>query len=531
MNHYTGTAVLLRLALRRDRLILGVWIALLGLVPAGSVPAYEQLYPTQAGREAFAASTAANPSLNVLYGEPFELATPGGFLAYRYAGTLAVLIALMCVFTVTRHTRAEEESGRLELLGSGVLGRRAPLTAAVLVAGGASLLTGAVMAIGLIGTGLPAAGSVAFGLGLGLIGLVLTGVAALAAQLTEYPRTCNGIACGAIGMAFLLRAAGDSATDLRWLSWLSPIGWVQQARAFAGERWWVYALLAGAAVVFVLAAALLQPRRDCGAALFAARPGPAHGAAGLRSSVALAWRMHRGALFGWVIAIAVFGAVFGSMANGIADLVSSSEQTRAVFERLGGSRRMVDGFLAALAGIYGLTVAVYATVAALRTRTEEVAHRVEPLLATGVSRGGWLAAHLVFALFGPAVLLAVGGLATGLAHGIAIGDPAGQVPAMLAATLAQLPACWVVVGVVSVLFAVVPRLVTAAWAVLSGCVLITLFGQVLGLDAAVLDVSPFSHIPKLPAAEATAAPLVWLTGIAVLALCVGAVGFRRRDIG
>lgn len=531
MNGLVGTRALTRLALRRDRVVLPVWIVILGLLPPATVPAYEQLYPTQASRDMLAAGAMRNPSLNVLYGEPFDISTPGGFTAYRYAAFLAIFMALMCIFTVTRHTRAEEDTGRLELLGAGVVGRYAALTAALLVSACASVVTGLLMALGLLADGLPTAGSFAFGLSMALVGVVFTGVTGFAAQLTEYSRSCNGIAATVLGAAFLLRAVGDSSDDVGWLSWLSPIGWAQQARSFAGERWWVLALAGGAAVLVTVAGYVLQPRRDLGSGVFPPRPGPATAAASLRSPLVLAWRMHRGPLLGWVLAMAVFGAVFGSIAHGIGDLVGSSEQTKAIFQRMGGASGIVDAFLAAMGGFYGLIAAVYATTAALRMRTEEAGVRLEPLLATGVRRWRWMAGHLLFALLGSALLLAVAGFATGLTHGIAVGDVSGKLPDVFLGTVAQVPATWVVVGVAAVLFGLLPRFTGLAWAVLSVFILLALFGPAMQLDQAALDVSPFSHVPKLPGGDLTATPLLWLTGVAAVALATGFVTFRRRDIG
>ena len=52
-----------------------------------------------------------------------------------------------------RHTRTEEEDGRFELLAAGVVGRRAPLAAAVALATPAVLATGLLSALSLVGTG------------------------------------------------------------------------------------------------------------------------------------------------------------------------------------------------------------------------------------------------------------------------------------------------------------------------------------------------------------------------------------------
>ncbi|GAA4542478.1 ABC transporter permease [Amycolatopsis samaneae] len=530
-NALAGTWQLTRFALRRDRVILPIWIVLLSIVPASTVSAYDQFYPTAASRAALSASASTNPSFALLYGPAFDLSTAGGFIAWRMVGFLSVLIGLMAVFTVTRHTRAEEDSGRAELLASAVVGRFAALTAAVLVSGGASILVGLIQTISMAGAKLPAGGSIAFGAGTALTGLLFTAVASIAVQLAEYSRTANGLGTAVVGIAFLLRGAGDSTTDARWLSWLSPIGWAQQVRPFAEERWWALTLPTATALLAGAAGYLLLPRRDLGVGILPPRPGPATAATSLRTPIALAWRLHRGPLLGWAIGMAAGGAVFGSIANGIGALVGQTEQTRAIFERLGGSSALVNAFLAAMAGLLGMIVSLYGVQAALRMRSEETAIRVEPLLATGVSRLRWAVSHLVFAFLGTALLLLIAGLMLGLANGLRSGNIGGSVEDMLLAVLAQIPATWVVVALTVSLFGLLPKFSAAAWAVGGVALLISLLGPVVNLPQVVLDISPFQHPPKVPGQTFTVTPLLWLLAIAAVALGAGLAGWRRRDVG
>lgn len=531
MSPLVGTRHLVRLALRRDRIMLPIWIVLLSVIPSTGARAYEQFYPTAADRASLAAG-GNNPSVNLMYGASFDLTTAGGWTAWRYGVLISVFVSLLSIFTVTRHTRAEEDTGRLELIGSTVVGRYAALTAAGIVAAGANLAIGLLMALGLIGAGLDAAGSFALAFGIAFCGLVFVGVAAVTAQLTEYSRTANGIASAVLGAAFLLRAVGDSTSGASWLSWLSPIGWTTQIRAFAGDRWWLLGLALLAAVLIGAIGFRLLPRRDVGAGLLPLRPGPARGSRGLRSPLALAWRLQRGPLIGWLVGLALVGLVFGSIANGIGDLVGDSEQVREVFSRMGGVSGLVDAFLASMTGLYGMLAAVYGVQDALRMRAEETAFRAEPLLATGVTRLRWTASHLVFALLGSAALVLVGGLFTGLSHGLRVHDVSGQVPAVLGGALVQLPAAWLVVAVAVAAFGFLPRYsTTLGWTVLAVFLLLNWFGPIMQLPQAVLDISPFTHIPRIPGNEFIATPLLWLTGIAVVALGAGLTAFRRRDIG
>jgi ABC-2 type transport system permease protein len=472
-----------------------------------------------------------NPSIAVLYGPAFDLSTAGGFLAWRLGGFMAVFVALMAIFTVTRHTRAEEDTGRGELLGSTVVGRYAMLTAAVLVAGGTSLLIGVIQAVTLIGDGMPSAGSFAFGLTTASSGLVFTAVSAVAVQVAEYSRTANSISSAVLGAAFLVRGVGDASADLGWASWLSPLGWTQEIRPFADERWWVLTLpLVTAAVVGVIGYSLL-PRRDFDAGILRSRPGPATAAPGLNSPLALARRQHRGSLIGWSVGFAVSGLLMGAITSGIGDIIGDSEQGRQMFERMGGSNGMTNAFLAAMTGMFGMVAAIYGVQATLWMRAEEVAVRVEPLLATRVSRLGWTASHLTFAFLGTALITVIAGFTTGLAHGLQVGDVSGVVGDVLAGTLVQLPAVWVIVAIATAIFGLLPKYTAAAWGAIAAALLISMFGPIVQLPQLLLNLSPFSHVPKIPGSEFTAAPLIWLTAVAAVALVAGLTAFRRRDIG
>ncbi|SFP70166.1 ABC-2 type transport system permease protein [Amycolatopsis arida] len=531
MSPILGTRHLVRLALRRDRIVLPIWVVLIGTVPASMARTYEQFFQSEADRAGLTANMAANPSIAVLYGPAYDLSTAGGFTAWRIGVFVALFTGLMAIFTVTRHTRAEEDTGRGELIGSAVVGRFAMLTAAVLVAGGASVTIGLVQALALIGAGLPAGGAFVFGAATAVTGLVLTGVAAVTAQIAEYSRTANGMASAVLGIAFLVRAVGDSS-EATWLSWLSPLGWAHLARPFTGDRWAVIALGLAAAVAAGAVGYALLPRRDFDAGLVRPRPGAATAAPWLGSPLALAWRLHRGALIGWTVVFVAGGAVMGSIADGISALATDNEQAQEIFARMGGSDALVEAFLAVIVGMFGMLVAVYGVQATLRMRAEEVAVRAEPLLATRVSRLRWTWSHLAFAFLGTAWLTLVAGLAVGLTHGLRAGDVPGALGDVLAGTVVQLPAVWLIVGIATLLFGLLPKQVVAvAWAVVALAVLLSLFGPILDLPRVVVDASPFAHVPKLPGAELTVAPLVWLAALATVALAVGLGSFRRRDVG
>lgn len=523
----TGTGKLVRLALRRDRLLLPLWIVVLAVLPMTYAASIAELYPTAADRQAYAAGSASDPSYVALLGPLFGSSL--GALTAQRSGMLFVIVGLISVLTVIRHTRTEEEAGRRELLGAAVLGRHAGLTAALVVTCGADLVLGLLVTLGLLGQDLPAGGAVAFGLAFAACGWVFAMVGAVAAQLTESAGGARGIGLSVLGIAFVLRLAGD-AGDGNVLHWLSPIGWVQHIRAFAGERWWVLGLAAGATAALAAVAYPLSARRDLGAGLLPARPGPAAAAPTLRTPLALAWRLHRAALLGWAVGLAVLGVVLGGTVDYARTAAEDSKQVSDIMDRLGGAGTFTDSYLAGVMSLVALAASGYAIQAALKMRTEEAALRSEPVLATAVTRTSWTASHAAFAALGPALGLAVAGVAAGLTYGLSVHDVAGQLPRVIGAAMVQLPAVWVLGALAVGLFGLLPRLAPAAWAALAACVLLGQIGAILQLSQWALDVSPFTHIPKVPAAPLAVTPLAWLVAVAAALAVAGFAGFRRRDV-
>ena len=527
-SQFTGTLALLRLYLRRDRIVAGAWVLLLsvplGTVYLGSVAA---VYPTQADRASFAATIMASPAQRALYGNVYgdDLGATGIWKA----GMFHVLIAVTTILTVIRHTRADEQSGRTELVGSTAVGRYASLTAALLLASGASLTTGLLGTASLLPLDVPASGSLAFGLALACSGVVFTAVAAVTAQLSLSARFARGAAFGVLGAAFTLRAVGDAGSHAQFLSWLSPLGWSLQVRPYAGDRFWVLLLHLALTIVLVLGAYRLLARRDLGAGLFAERPGPLRAGSSLRGTFSLAWRLDRGSLLVWTCGLCLYGLLIGSVVGGIGDEIGGSRSARDVVARLGGSEQLEQAFVTVAFGMLAMVTSAFAVSATLRLHQEESAQRTDTVLAGAVSRTRWLMGHLGIAVVGPAVALLGAGTIAGLSYGVAAGDVGGKLPTVLATAAVQLPAIWLLVAVTVALFGLLPRFAPAAWGVLIVFVALYLLGSLSNSPRWLLDLEPFTHVPHVGSGF-DAVPLLWLTAIDVALIMLGAMAFRRRDV-
>ncbi|MFD3517352.1 ABC transporter permease [Streptomyces sp. NPDC058657] len=519
----TGTAILLRLALRRDRLVMPLWVLVIAVMVSSGANTIRTLYDTPAERAQAAASMASNASLRALYGPVFDPSV-GGLVAWRFGVFAALLAGAMSLVVVVRHTREEEETGRQELLSAARVGRHAPLAAALVAALIANAAVALLVAGALASSTGDTAGSLALGLAIGASGAFFAGTAAVTAQLTESARLAKGLAAAVLGAAFALRAAGDAGTSdaSSVLNWVSPLGWAENVRPYAGERWWLLLVLAASALALMAAARFLSGRRDVGMSFLATRAGPATGR--LSTAYGLAWRLQRGSVLGWTLGFLAAGVLFGGMTSGVGDLVAGNEQTKEIFQRMGGQQGLSEAFLAAVVGMLGMVAALYVVSSILRLHGEETSQRAEPVLAGAVGRLRWAAGHLVIAFGGTVLLMVVFGCALALGYGRDLGP-------ILGAALAQLPAIWLLGGLTVLLYGAFPRAAAASWGVVGLCLAIGWIGPALDLPRPVLNLSPFAHLPKLPGAELSWPPLLLLTALAVLLTAAGLAGLRRRDVG
>ena len=522
-----GTGALLRFAVRRDRVRLPVWIAAGTAMVALQSVSSQSLYDSAADLAAYRASVGTNAATIALGGPPVGLDTVAGAVAFEISATVMLIAALMAMFTVTRHTRADEEAGRTELVRSARVGRHAPLLAAVLLA--ALACVGLALAIGALAaaTGLPTVGSLLLGASVGACGLVFTGVTAVAAQVTGHTRPVYGLVGGLFAVAFVLRAIGDIEGSA--VVWASPIGWAQAVHPFTDDRLLPLVLCLAAAVVLVGAAFGLLDRRDLGAGLAQPRPGRAQARASLLSPLGLAVRMHRGAVIAWTVGLALLGLVYGSLAESVETLVAGNEQALAIFGNPDVDV-LVDAYLGTTFTVTALLASAYAVSAVLRARSEEVAERAEPVLATATSRGAWLGSHVTVALTGSALAMAAAGAATGLVRGAQTGD-ADAFGRMLGSALAYVPAVWVVAGVAVALFGLLPRWATAlSWAAVGLVLLVTMFAEPFRWPGWVSDLSPISWVPTQPLEPWTIGPTLGLLALAAGLVGAGTAGFGRRDL-
>jgi ABC-2 type transport system permease protein len=330
-----------------------------------------------------------------------------------------------------------------------------------------------------------------------------------------------------LGVAFLLRAVGD--IEGSGLVWTSPIGWAQAVHPYSDNRWWPLLVCVVATAALLAVAVVLLDHRDLGAGLLAARPGAPGAGPMLGSPLGLAVRLQRAALLAWAVSLGLLGAVYGGLGDTVQTLFENNPQAQTFFPGASAAG-LVDAYLATIFSIQALLAAAYAVSSVLRARSEEASGRAEPVLATATSRASWLGSHVAVALLGSGLLVVVSGAGTALVRAESIGD-LGSFGRLFAASLAYVPAVWVVAGVAVAAVGALPRAAAAvAWAMVAYVVVVTMFAAGLDWPDWVDDLSPFAWTPLVPIESWTSAAAWGLAAAAAGLLAVGFGAFRRRDL-
>jgi len=523
-----GFGNLLRFMVRRDRVRAPIWVASIAGVIAASAASMVGLYDTPAKLVEYAELAQLDPALKAFAGPGHGLDDPtlGSVVMNEVLIYTFVIIALMCIFLMVRQTRGEEETDRAELVRAAPVGRLATLAAACVWVTVVNTVVAVALTVSLLAFGLTTMGTLAFGAACWGIGMVFIGVAATTAQIASSARAANATAGAVLGASFMLRAVGD--LDNGWVTWLSPLGWAQSIKAFAGEQWWVLIPMVITSAALATAGVALSARRDLGAGLMKQRPGPAEGGPRLASPLALAFRLQRTALISWAVGLALLGFFFGLVADQAEQMLES--EAIAEFFAAADVGSPTELFLATMVMMVALIATGYTVSTVLRLRSEEIAVRAEPVLAAPVGRRTWAIGHLAVSIVGSIVVMSVAGLSIGLGTAAQLGET-GNVFPVLGASLSMVPALAVLAAATIAIIGWFPRWSQMAWLGVAVSAVAGLLAETLNLPQWIRNLSPFEHVPAYPAAPFELLPMVVLTLVAALVAAVGLFGIARRDIG
>jgi len=527
---FTNTATLARLIWRRDRVQIVLWLLSLIIFTIAVAATFPVLYPEGPEREIIA-QTFTNPALISMLGPAYGIHNYhlGAIMAHQMLLFTMVVAIIMNILLTIKHTRRDEELGRIEVIRSLPVGQLATASATMLVLAITNAVLGLAVSLGLglLGlTGMDWIGSCFFGGALSATGLFFAAAALLFAQLTETSRAALAYSFGFLGLSFLLRAVGDVGSEP--LSLLSPLGLVLRAQVYVRNYFWPLGVVFLGAVFLTMLAFRLNTRRDLEAGFVPARPGRSHASPFLSGPLGLVLRLERTTILGWTVGMFILGASYGSIFTDVEDFVHSSELYQQMLPHTAGAS-VLDQFVAMLLSVLSMLAAVPALLVILKLRAEERAHRMEHLLARAVTRQKIMGSFLGTALV-VAVVMQLAGVVGLWASASAVVDDPFALGQALQGALVYLPAIWVLVGLAALLVGAAPKGANLAWFYLGYTFFVSYFGSLLQIPAWMSKLTPWGYIPNVPLEPVrpwtAAAALV----LAAALMALGLAGYRRRDI-
>lgn len=529
-KYISHTGRLASLIARRDRIRIPVWIAAIALLSLMIAPAFTELYPTQQDRMIMA-ETMKNPAMIAMVGPLYgsDNYSTGAMFANEMLLFTAVAVAIMSIFIVIRHTRKDEEGGRIEVIRSLPVGRLSNLSAAIAVSFAANILLALLVGFGLYSLGIESMGlegSLLYGAALGAAGFVFTAIAALFSQLAESSRGAVGYSFTFLIAAYLIRAVGDVSSEP--LAWFSPLGWILRARVYVSNLWWPILITLFAAIAISALALYLNARRDLGAGFIPAKPGRKYASAFLQTPFGLAVRLQTTGIIAWAIGMYLLGASYGSVLGDLDTFFESNEMISKILPAAEGFT-LTELFVTTLMSIISMACAIPALLFVSKLRSEEKRNRTEHVLARSVSRTRLLAGYLSISLLSSFImqLLAIVGLWSAGAAVMEDPIPFGR---MFRAGIVYLPALWAMTGLAVLLLGLLPKALSFIWLYLGFSFFVVYLGGILQVPEWLVKCSPFGNIPKVPVEELNLTKLAVLTVIAAVLTLLGIYGYRRRDI-
>ena len=490
---------------------------------------YRHTYSTLAERLQFAHSFAHNKAVVLFYGKAYDLLTVGGYSAWRTGGILAILAAVFGLLAAVRALRAEEDSGRAELVLSTNVSRRSAFGGSLIaIAAGIALLWAAVL-VGSVLARLPVGGAAYLALAAVSTAPVFAGVGSLASQLAPTRRIALELGGAVVAVAFLLRVVADTSSGAEWLRWLTPLGWAEQLRPFTGAQPLVLLLPLAATIALLVLAAGIAERRDVGTGLLASRDTAPPRISLLSSPTAQALRAERASLLVWLAGIGAFALIIGVISKSISSAGISAQLQHELAKLGSGLVTTPTGYLGFSFIFFVLVLSLFACAQVAAARQEESSQRIETLLALPVRRTEWLGGRLALAAAAAIVLSLSSGLFAWLgakSQGVHV-----SLPRMLEAGVNCVPVTLLFLGIAALAYALAPRAGTGiAYGLVTIAFLWQLFGSLFGAPSWLVKLTPFAHVAAVPAQPLRAGAAGIMVAIGMLAGGAALAAFARRDL-
>lgn len=526
---FARTGKIVGFILRQDRFKISFWLLGLTFFILIVPMAFAEMYGSQQERNTFA-DTMKNPAMTAMIGPgDLENYTVGAMTAHEMLLFTAIAVGLMSILLVGRHTRADEEEGRIELIRSLPVGRLAYLNATLIVYVITNVLLALITGLGLFALRIESMGlegSLLYGAILGATGIFFASLTALFAQITESSRGTLGFSIAFLLIAYLARAIGDVNNEA--LSWVSPLGWVTKTEVYSSNFWKPVLLMMAASAVLIIITNYLNAIRDLGAGFFPAVPGRRGAGRFLQSPFGLAIRIQRVMLISWAVGMFVLGASYGSV---FGDLDSFFEGNELLEQMLVSEQgfSLTEQFLPMLMVVMSILAIIPTLMSLVKILGEEKKGRIDPILARAVSRIKLIGTYLFISILTGIVMISLAALGLWVSA-VSVMESPLSFGTIYNSAIAYYPAVLVMIGISTFLIGFVPRMSSFIWLYVLYTFFVLYLGGLFDLPNWLGQLTPFGYIPQLPIENVEWSNVILLTIISGLFMILGIIGYCRRDI-
>ncbi|MCU9612901.1 ABC transporter permease [Caldibacillus lycopersici] len=516
--------------LKRDRIRILIWIIGIVFFTLIVPPALAELYPTQQDRDAFAI-TMENPAMVAMAGQAdTSHYTIGVMTAHEMLLFTALVVGLMSILLVNRHTRSDEEDGRVEMLRSLPVGRLSNMNASLLVLTITNIVLAFVTAIGLFALGIESMdlqGSLLYGALLGGTGIFFAALTAVFAQISENARGTFGFSIAFLLLLYLVRAIGDVSNEA--LSWISPLGWVTKAQVYGENNWWLLLLLIVVSFILMVVANYLYAIRDLGSGLIRAKSGRKYASWFLQSPAGLALRLMRNGIIGWAIGMFVLGASYGSVMGDLDSFFSGSEMLSQMVLDAEGEFSVIEQFIPMLMVVIAITATISPVLSMLKLYGEEKKNHIEHLIVRAVSRPKLMVTFLIISFVNAFIMLSLAAIGFWSA-GAASVEGGLDFGMIYTAAIAHFPAIVCMISIAALLVGFLPRFSSFVWLYVFYSFIVLYLGGLFHFPDWVGKLSPFGYISQLPIEDVNIVAEIVLLVLSIAIMIIAVVTYNKRDI-
>lgn len=496
---------------------------------------YAETYPDKTAQDRFAQEMQSAPTLGIMYGSADNLSAGAqGYIMYRVAAFMSLIIAVWGMLAITKLLRGSEEDGRWEVIRSGnvtALSATLHITTGFFYAFLLSFILSSIMIILICQMpiiAMPLHEAFLVSCALFMPAVVFIGFGVLTSQLAATRRHALLYGLGLMTLMYFIRSIGNVNTEYHDLLFYTPFGWNMLINPILSPNaWWLFPTLASA-FIFTIAGILLS-RRDIGSSIIKESTKATSRFVLLGSPWQLALRQNIWIYAAWATLAIGMGVIVASILNVASNATAESSTLSQAVEALAGTAQDLRiAFLGAGIIFIVLVLLILATVLISSIRNDESKQYLDAILVQPKTRSMWLFSRLLLIV---AVIAVISFVTMAFVYVAAPDDLPIDFAKLAVLSISMLGSVLFLLGLGTLVYGIFPRIAAACmYTVIAWSFIIDLASSVIKFDELILKSSLFYYMSFNLASWPDWSTFAWLSGLGGLMAVIGVYAFTRRDI-